>query len=362
MKRIVPILLILSLLLATLSACAGTAKTSTAATPEIPAEGQTVSFTDSAGRVVELPSKITKIAVSGPLAQIVVFALAPDKMVGISSEWDATASKYFAPKYYNLPKIGQLYGTKGEINLEELLKADPDVVIDVGEPKDTIVEDMDALQEKTHIPFVHISANTATVGDTYRALGKLLGMEAEAEKLAVYCDDTYTMMQKLTEKVGANNKVKLLYCMGEAGLNVVAKGSYHAEILDMMSNNVAVVDEPSSKGTGNEVDMEQLLKWDPSVVVFAPNSVYDTVGSDPTWLQLTAISSGEYYEVPFGPYNWLGFPASVQRYLGMLWLGKLLYPDQADYDLYEKASEYYQLFYHCTLSRDQYDELMTNAQ
>jgi len=344
-----------------LSSCAGTAKTPAAEESAVPTISEPVSFTDSAGRVVEVPSKITKIAVSGPLAQIVLFALAPDKMVGIATNWDETAAKYFDKKYYELPIIGQLYGTKGELNLEELLKAEPDVVIDVGEPKENIAEDMDALQEQTGIPFVHISAYTATMGDTYRNLGKLLGMETEAETLATYCDDTYAMMLNLMDEVGENNKVSLMYCMGDAGLNVVAKSSYHAEVLDLMSNNVAVVDDPSSKGTGNEVDMEQLLKWNPSVIVFAPNSVYDTVGSDATWNQLTAISNGRCYKAPFGPYNWLGFPASVQRYLGMMWLGKLLYPNQADYDLFEKTAEFYNLFYHCDLTQEQYEELMTNA-
>ena len=362
MKKTVSALLTLTLLLALLSACASAAKNPAAEAPAAPTLRPIVTFTDSAGRSVDLPADITKIAVSGPLAQIVLFALAPDKMVGIATDWDFTAASYFDAKYYNLPIIGQLYGTKGALNLETLLAADPDVVIDVGEPKEGIAEDMDSLQAQTGIPFVHIAAATATMGDTYRLLGTLLGMETQAETLARYCDETYALMQALMEKVGEENKPSVLYCMGDAGLNVVAKGSYHAEILDLMSDNAAVVDAPSSKGTGTEVDMEQLLNWAPSVIIFAPNSVYDRVGQDETWQQLPANSAKHYYKAPFGPYNWLGFPASVQRYLGMLWLGKLLYPEQADYDLFEKTSEFYKLFYHCTLSEAQYNALMTSAQ
>ena len=128
-----------------------------------------------------------------------------------------------------------------------------------------------------------------------------------------------------------------------------------------MSSNAAVVDEPSSKGTGNEVDMEQILLWNPDVILFAPNSIYDTAADDAAWQQLTAIQTGHYYEVPFGPYNWLGFPPSVQRYLGMLWLSDLLYPEQANYDLFSEVSRYYQLFYHCSLSREQFDALTCHS-
>ena len=62
-----------------------------------------------------------------------------------------------------------------------------------------------------------------------------------------------------------------------------------------------------------------------------------------------------------GPYNWLGSPPSVQRYLGMLWMMKLLYPEQTDYDLKAEVQKYYQLFYHCELTDEQYDALVANS-
>ena len=65
--------------------------------------------------------------------------------------------------------------------------------------------------------------------------------------------------------------------------------------------------------------------------------------------------------MPVGPYNWLGFPLSAQRPLGMLWLGELLYPEETDYDLYEEVKAYFDLFYHCDLSREAYDELMKKS-
>ena len=85
------------------------------------ADGTTRVFTDSCGREVTVPVNVEKIAVSGPLAQIVVFAMAPDKLVGIANAWDESAAEFLDKKYYNLPILGQLYGGKGELNLETLL-------------------------------------------------------------------------------------------------------------------------------------------------------------------------------------------------------------------------------------------------
>lgn len=377
MKKIITLLLALTMMLS-LAACGGTtsgtsetekdAEESVAATEEPAQEeepaaevesetAETRTFTDSLGREVELPAQIDKVALSGPLAQIVLFPLCPDKLVGLSTAWSADAEQYLDPEYFNMPEIGQLYGGKGELNLETLLASEAQVVIDVGQPKDGMEEDLDALQEQTGIPFVHVSAYTDGMGEAYRALGELVGMEEDAEELAAYCEQVYDRTVEIANSV---EKVDLLYVTGE-GLNVIAKDSYHSELIDLLANNLAVVDEPSSKGTGNEVDMEQIMAWNPDYIIFEPNGVYDTVVDDPNWQTVTAIQSGNYYEAPMGPYNWMGFPPSVQRLLGMMWMAKVLYPDAADYDLYEEVATYYQLFYHCELTESQYDTLVANS-
>ena len=356
MKKTQRLLALLLALVMTLSLAACGAQS--APTEDENTAPETRVFTDSVGREVTVPVQIDRIAVSGPMAQIVLFALCPDKLVGISNAWDESAAQYLDTEYYNLPLLGQLYGGKGELNLETLLESGAQVVIDVGEAKGSIVEDLDALQEQTTIPFVHIDAALATMDETYTLLGDLLGMPDEAKALADYCRSTYDRALTIADSV---EKANLLYVTGDAGLNVIAQGAYHAEVIDLLSNNLAVVDDPSSKGTGNEVDMEQILNWNPDVILFAPDSVYDTMAGDAAWQGVTAIQNGAYYEVPMGPYNWMGFPPSVQRLLGMLWMAKVLYPEAADYDLYTEAAEYFKLFYHCDLTREQYDALVANS-
>ncbi len=366
MKKTLALLLAL-LMLFSLAAC-GTAEPTPApavteqpAATEAPAEepaAETVIFTDSSGREVELPANITKIAPGGTVATMILAAFAPEKLVCVGTDLNENQIPYLYDGIAELPVTGQLYGGKGELNLETLLDSGAQVVIDVGEPKGSVKEDLDALSEQTGIPFVHITATLESMPEAYLKLGELLNMPEEAEALAAYCEEHYTMITKLME--GAS-KVKLLYCLGDEGLNVIAKGSYHAEVIDLLSDNAAIVDEPSSKGSGNEVDMEQIMLWDPDVIIFAPDSVYSKVGEDELWNDLKAIKDGKYYEVPFGPYNWLGFPPSVQRYLGMLWLAKLLYPDAASYDMYTEAAEYFKLFYHCDLTEGQYNELVANS-
>lgn len=352
MKKYLALLLaVIMVLLLALTGCGQ------AATP-VNEEPITRVFTDSVGREVTVPAQVTKIAVSGPLAQIVVFALAPDELVGIASEWSTVAEGFLATEYYNLPVLGQLYGGKGELNLETLLSSGAEVVIDVGEPKGSIVEDLNALEEQTGLPFVHITCTLETMGDCYRMLGDLLGREEDAKAIAAYCEEIYGRTKEIA---GSAEKKNILYCLGDTGTNVIAQGSYFAEVIDLLGNNIAVVESPSSKGSGNEVDLEQILTWDPDVIFFAPGSIYATVAENEQWQNLAAIRNGSYYEVPFGPYNWMGFPPSVQRLLGMMWMADILYPETADYDLYTEVAEYFEMFYHCRLTEEQYHVLVANS-
>ena len=322
------------------------------------AQGSTRVFVDSTGREVVLDEKIERIAVTGPLAQIVVFAIAPDHFAALSNDWNEGSENFIAEKYLKLPVLGQLYGGKGQMNLEELLKAAPQVVIDVGRPVDGIREDMDALTEQTGIPFVHIAADMASMDETYRMLGELLGMEEKAEEIAAYCRSAYDRAKAVANSV---DKTRILYMPAITGFSVLAKGSYHSEVIDMMGDNLAVVDNPSSKGTGNEVSMEQIMIWNPDVVIFGESGGYEEAMADPLWQTVSAGENGRIYQAPFGVYNWMGNPPAVQRLLGMLFMGKLLYPEAADYDMYEEAATYYRLFYHCDLTQEMYDQMVARS-
>lgn len=374
-KRFFALLLSTLFLLSCLTAC-GTSQTTTVETkPETtpvetaapaaqPQEGApaTQEFTDSTGRTVTLPGKITRIAITGPLTQIYMLPLAGDLLVGVSNAFSLDAQNYLPAYVFELEELGQLYGGKGEMDLEALLAAAPEVVIDVGEAKASMAEDLQGLTDQTGIPFIHIDATVSTSPEAYRTLGKLLDREEKGEELAAYCEQVLAQTQELMEKVDAKGERKtLLYCLGDAGVNVLAQGSFHAETVNAMAENVAVIEDVVSKGSGNEVDLEQILLWDPDVIVFAPDSIYDQVGTMDAWQSVRAVSSGQYYKTPYGPYGWLSSPPSVQRYLGLLWLGALLYPEEVSYDLQEAVREYYRIFYGCELTEDLYQGLVKDA-
>ena len=373
MKKAIALSLVLTLLLSLLAGCGQSSPAETTAAPAEPSVPETAAvipkavpetreFTDSTGRTLTFPAEITKIAITGPLSQIYILPLAGDMLVGVSTAYAEDAQAYLPAYIYEKTEIGQLYGGKGEMDLEALLAAAPDVVIDIGEPKKTTAEDLASLTEQTGIPFIHIDATVATAPETYRTLGRLLGREEKAEELALWCENTYAMITAMMNKVDADNARKtLLYCLGDKGVNVIAKGSFHAETINLMGENLAVLEDVVSSGAGNEVDLEQILLWDPDVIIFAPDSCYEEIAASEQWQSIDAVAQGRFYKTPTGPYGWLSSPPAVQRYLGMLWLGTLLYPEYAEYDLQEAVTEYYKLFYGCELTEDMYRNLVVGA-
>lgn len=327
--------------------------------PDEPDTADTYIFTDDVGREVELPYEISRIAPSGSFAQIVLMAIAPDMFVGVPSSYEEYARGYVPDDMFDLPVLGNLYAG-ADLNVEQLALAAPDLILDIGQVKATVSEDMDALQEQTLIPSVFISATLETMPETYRKLGALLGREERGEELAQFCEKVYNRTLDIMEQVG-DNKVNCLYVLGEDGLNVIAATSYHAELLDLLTNNLAVVDNPLSKGSGNEVSMDQIALWNPEFVIFGPNSIYSTVTELSPWNEIDAIVNGKYVETPNIPDNWMSMPPSVQRYLGLIWMTYVLYPDYCDYDVKADILEYYELFYGSTLSDEQYDAITANA-
>jgi len=288
-----------------------------------------------------------------------LMAVAPDLLGTIPNAYADSDAKYIPQSIQNLPVVGQFYGADN-INYESIAALGPSLIIDIGEPKNTIVEDMDSISANIGIPAIHITATTQNTPDVFRTLGKLLGREDKGEQIAEFCEMVLSQADGVMKQVG-DNKANVLYCVGADGLSVIANGSYQSSTFDYVANNLAVVDSPSAKGTGNTSNLEQISVWNPDIILFGPDSVYSAAASDPAWNKMQAISSGQYYQVPEGPYNWMSSPPSINMYLGLIWLPKVLYPQYATYDLFSEVQQYYNLFYGYNLTQADFDAITTGS-
>ena len=323
---------------------------------------ETKSVVDSADRTVEVPAEITKIAPSGATAQMILMALAPEMFVGLSATPSSLQRDYFPEEMWRLPTFGQFYGSKSTLNMEALIEAEPQVILDLGDRKSTIVEDMNLIQKQTGIPTLFFEADLEHMAEAYRSLGDLLGKEEEAEELAQFIEKTLAMAKEKSALIAEEDKVTIMYGTGTTGLAVNADESSQSQVIDIIGAVNAVIPvNATDKGGGTEVNMESVYTINPDVIILTSGGPYDEMKTS-EWKDLDAVKNDRYYEIPGQPYCWMSSPPSVNMVLGVWWLGQLIYPDiYNDYDIVEVAQEFYKLFWHYDLSEEEAREMLANS-
>ena len=327
-----------------------------------PLEGvQTRVVTDSAGRQVEIPADIRRVAPSGSTAQMILMPIAYDLLAGLSISPSTAQMPYFPEEVRYLPTFGQFYGSKANLNMESLIDARPQIIIDLGDKKDSIADDMDRIQKQTGIPTVFIEANLDDMAAAYRTLGDILNRSDMAESLAQFIEKTVSMARENSAKIPENQRLSVLFGTGSTGLACNAAGSVQADVIDLVGAiNAIIPQEVSNRGGGTTVSLEEVYAVEPDVILLSTGGPYDTL-TQGEWAGLRAVQSGKYYEIPGLPYDWMSSPPSVNRVLGIWWLGNLLYPELYDYDMVQVAREYYGLFWHYDLTEEEARQMLSRS-
>ena len=327
-----------------------------------PLEGvETTVITDSAGREVTIPAEITAIAGSGAVAQMILMTIAPDLLVGLASSPSRAQRQYFPESMWYLPTFGQFYGSKASLNKEALADAQPQLIIDLGDEKTGIRSDMNTIQNQTGIPTIFINAELDHLAEAYRTLGVILGREEKAEELAQFIEKTINMAQENSALIPESERLSVLFGTGTTGLACNAAGSSQADVIDIIGAvNAIIPEEVTDRGGGTTVSLEEVYVADPDVIILETGGPYAEL-ADGEWAALTAVKTGSYYEIPGLPYSWMASPPSVNRVLGIWWLGNLLYPEYYDYDMIEVAQEYYSLFWNYELTDTEAEAMLANS-
>ncbi len=243
----------------TQTASTSDSQTTTTADPATttPEKRADFTFTDDAGRDVEVPGDMQRIAPSGPLAQLVLYTLCPDRLVGLGQEVTDAQLPYIDSDYAKLPVFGNFYGDT--LNLESVLAAGTQIVIDIGEAKETVTEDMQGVQDKTGIPSVFINMELDNMADAYRKLGELVDETERAEELATYIETTLADTKKAVDAIPQADRKKVYYGQ-DSGTTAVIAGTVHGDVIDMAGGiNVAEVEETIRGGISGVIGFVGLI-------------------------------------------------------------------------------------------------------
>jgi iron complex transport system substrate-binding protein len=316
------------------------------------ARAETVS--DSAGRSVPVPARVERVFPAGPPAAILLYTLAPDLLLGWPRANRPQECAYMLPDICTRPEIGRITGRGNTANLETVLALKPDLIIDVGATSETFVSLAARVQDQTGIPYALLDGRFLALATAYRKLGQLVGQQDAAEALADYTSRTLTEITGRIADVSAESRPRVYYARGPRGLQTGLGGSINVETIELICRNVA----GDARGGLANVSIEQVLLWNPDVIVTIDLEFFDAVRSDPSWAAVKAVRDNRVHLSPKMPFGWVDFPPGINRLIGLWWLAKILYPERFPEDLRLLARDFYTRFYHVTPSNTQIDEVL----
>jgi iron complex transport system substrate-binding protein len=308
------------------------------------AQAATREVVDSAGRRVRVPSGVARVYAAGPPASVLLYALAPDTLVGWTSAFRAAERPFVPQRYADLPVLGRLTGRGNTANPETVLATRPDLIFDYGTINDTYVSLADRVQAQTGVPYLLIDGAFPKMPDAFSLLGEILDETARGAQFAAFARDTLADIAARVARRPAARRPRLYFARGPQGLETGLAGSINVEAIEQMgATNVA-----ASLGRGGlaQVSIEQVLLFDPDTIVAIDPNFHAGVVANPLWASVAAVRRRRVFLAPNVPFGWIDFPPSVNRLLGLRWLGRVLYPDLFPEPLGPVVAAFFEMFYH----------------
>ncbi len=316
-------------------------------------------ITDMAGRTVTLPDSVRKVYAPSPYGSYIMYSIDPSMLSGLNLPIKDEDRKYFPKEVQGLPLIGSLGGQGMAANIEILLKTKPDLLIMWSASRSAINAKMEETLKKLNVPYVYAVAESLyDYPEVYRFLGNVLNRREKADKLAAYCRKTLTDAKATVDRIPVAKRPTVYYAEGVDGLSTECNDSIHVELLRMAGDTNVHQCHTSSHMGMEKVSLEQVMLYNPGVIVAQEKAFFDKVLKDPRWQSIKAVKEGRVYLIPRAPYNWFDRPPSFMRILGLKWLVDCLYPAEQKVDIVKEAREFYKLFLGVDLSNEEIKNIL----
>lgn len=336
LRRTIILLSVLAVFL--LGACSNTPAVTTTPDENI----ETITVTDSIGRTVEVPEKVEKIAALYSFAGYAVCLLGSgNDLVGVPGglQRDVLLVEIF-PNIANAstPRVG------GTINIEELLRIDPDVVL---VRKDTVADDREVEKlDKSGLPYIVVDYSTMEEQrEAILIIGKAIGKEAEATAFNNYYLGIIDRVSQIVGDMPEEDKITLHHSENQATRathesSLAADWTRAAGVI-----NVSVGGDLELVGNDYYASIEQILLWNPEVIIVNESTAYSLITGHPQWSGISAVQNEKVYQLPNGISRW-GHPGSVETPLALLWTAKTVYPDLFTHvDMEQEVHDFYKTFF-----------------
>ncbi len=377
MKKLLSVILVLSMCISLIS-CANTTQNveTVAEVAEATEETQTAEVAethivvDHGGNEVEVPNKIERIVVTDifPIPAVLsVFFNSADKIVGIAPTSMSAAKNSLLSKIYpEILNANADFMNGNVINVEELMKLNPDVVFyseNNNEQKEVLT--------KAGFCAIGISANgwhydcietlnhwLQTLTEVFKYSDDISILTERSDKAQKMSNEIYDMIKERVSKLSTEEKKRVFFLfqyndstMLTSGKNFF--GEWWAEAVGCI--NVA---EELEKDNSVATNLEQVYAWNPDMIFITnfttalPKDLYENTVGNYDWSEVKAVKDREVYKLPLGMYR--TYTPGIDTPITLLWFAKTAYQGLfSDVDLVKETREYYKNIFDVDLTDDE---------
>jgi iron complex transport system substrate-binding protein len=271
------------------------------------AKSNTIEFTDSYNRTVQISKNPQKIVSLGPNITEIVSELDFDKLVGRTDYCD------YPEKVSSVKSIGSITNA----NIEEIIELEPDLVIgSVHCPKD-LLENL----TKLGISAIAIYDDNSLDG-SYNIISKIGYVMNEEEKANDIIKNNKALVEQIVDKTSTLDKKTVYYALsfGEWG-DFTAGGSTFIGKMINLAGAINIAEDVD----GWNYSVEQLIEKDPQIIIVSKyyNSKDQFIKTWP-YSSLTAVKENRVYEID----NNLLDRQGIRNAQGLLELAKIIHPNE----------------------------------
>jgi iron complex transport system substrate-binding protein len=293
------------------------------------------------------PAHVKRVFAAGSPAAVLACVLAPDTLLGWPMRLEDNARALLPAPASGQPHLGRLSGRGSTVTTESLLALKPDLILDAGSVNATHLSGAERVWRQTGLPYVLIDGRLGDHARQLREAGRLLGAPERGESLAARTESIFELVNSVITAGDSVAPPRVYYARGPDGLETGLRGSINMEAIEFVgADNVAA---PAGDGGLTQVSMEQILDWNPEVVLTQDGAFAQRMRDDRLWRSVSAVRSGRIHVAPVLPFGWLDGPPGVNRVVGLPWLLAHLYPGRHPAleraRLQEQVADCFQQFY-----------------
>lgn len=350
-KKITSLLLALFFVMASLAGCGQSAPTGAKDAGKTEAAQGERTVVDMAGRTVKLPAEIKSIATFGSIGVLNAFVETLGEGGKICNEMSATFTKNDRWKYQyvfapQLKKCPVFQDASGAVLTETVLKTKPDLCL-------VMTKELAGELEARGLNVLYLSwTKPEDVKTCITLLGEALNKQAAAKDYITYFDKMISKAQDLTKNIKASDKKKVLY----GNITEYTQPHLIAEWWIPAAGGISVTND----GRADEskvYTMEDLLKWNPDVLIAATPAIKKDLLADSRFANVTAVKNKQIFGTPTVAHVWGN--RTTEQPLMIMWTLNKLYPELETREaLKQDAAYFYSHFFKTNLSDKQINEII----